>query len=283
MTTEIQETERKYEAVPGMALPSMDGLPQVARVSGSEPETLTAEYFDTGDYRLLRAGITLRQRHGGADEGWHLKLPGQETTRTGAVTRREVRLPLARPGDPVPPELAHLVLARTRHAPLLPVARIQTNRRKTTLHDAAGASLAEVVADEVAAQSLGESTTVSRWDEIELELTGGDGKLLRAADKRLRQAGLFPAGRSTKLARALAVSLPAPRTEGRPTAGSAAGEVVLGYLAAQAARLMSLDAAVRREEGAPHRQADEGHPVGPGRPPRRRDRTGCHQGPGRAR
>jgi len=231
-----------------MVLPALDGLPRVARVSGPEAETLTAEYFDTGDLRLLRAGITLRQRHGGADEGWHLKLPGPEETGAGAVTRREVRLPLARPGDPVPAELAHLVMARTRHAPLRPVARIETHRRTTTLHDTAGASLAEVVADEVAAQSLGDSTTVSRWDEIELELTGGNAKLLRAADKRLRHAGLRPAARSTKLARALPQSLPAPCTDGRLTAGSAAGDVVLDYLAGQAARLMSLDVAVRQDQ-----------------------------------
>jgi hypothetical protein len=45
-----------------MVLPALDGLPRVARVSGPEAETLTAEYFDTGDFRLLRAGITLWQR-----------------------------------------------------------------------------------------------------------------------------------------------------------------------------------------------------------------------------
>jgi CHAD domain-containing protein len=139
-------------------------------------------------------------------------------------------------------------MARTRQAPLRPVARIETRRRTTTLHDTAGASLAEVVEDEVAAQSMGESTTVSRWDEIELELTGGSEKLLHAADKRLRHAGLRPAGRSTKLERALPGSLPTPRTDTRVTAGSAASDVVLGYLAAQAARLLSLDSAVRQDE-----------------------------------
>lgn len=44
MTTEVQETEQKYDAAPGMVLPSLDGLPQVATVSGAEAETLTAEY-----------------------------------------------------------------------------------------------------------------------------------------------------------------------------------------------------------------------------------------------
>jgi CHAD domain-containing protein len=244
MATAIQETEQKYEAAPGMALPSLDGLPQVARVSGPELETLTAEYFDTGDYRLLRAGVTLRRRAGGADEGWHLKLPDQER----ALTRRELRLPLARPGDPVPEELTSLVMAHTRGAQLRPVARIETRRRRTTLHNGAGESLAEVVADEVVAQSLGASTTVSRWDEIEVELTGGSRKLLRATDKRLREAGLRPPGWANKLERALPADLPAPRVTGGLTPRSPGGDVVLGYLAAQTARLKSLDPAVRRDE-----------------------------------
>jgi CHAD domain-containing protein len=243
MTTQVRETEQKYEAAPGTVLPSLDGLPQVARVSGPEAETLTAEYYDTGDYRLLRAGVTLRRRDGGTDAGWHLKLPDP----SHAATRRELRLPLDRPGDPVPEELAHLVLAHTRRTELRPVARIETHRSRTTLHDTAGESLAEIVADEVAAQSLGTSTAVSRWDEIEVELTGGSRKLLRAADKRLRHAGVRPAGRATKLERALP-DLPAPRDDGRFTHRSPAGEVVLGYIAAQTARLMSLDPAVRREE-----------------------------------
>jgi CHAD domain-containing protein len=251
MATEIQETEQKYEATPGVVLPSLDGLPRVAVVSGAEAETLTAEYFDTPDFRLLRAGVTLRRRHGGTDEGWHLKLPDPErtaTARTEPVTRRELRLPLARSGDPVPDEFAYLIKVHTRNASLQPIARIETRRRRTTLHDTAGASLAEVVADEVAAQSLGTSTTVSRWDEIEVELTGGNRKLLRAADKRLRDAGLRPACRVTKLQRALPVSLPAPRADGRLTAGSPAGDVVLDYLATQRARLISLDPAVRQDE-----------------------------------
>jgi CHAD domain-containing protein len=239
MTIEIRETEQKYEATPGAPLPSLEGLPRVAALSEPEAATLTAEYYDTEDLRLLKAGVTLRRRHGGADEGWHLKLPEWGP----ATTRRELRLPLERAGDPVPDELARLVVGYTRRAPLRPIARIETHRRRTMLRDAAGASLAEVAADEVAAQTLGTSTTVSRWDEIELELTGGGPKLLRAADKRLRRGGLRPVRRSTKLERVLAA---APATRG--ASGSTAGDVVLGYLAAQVARLQALDPAVRWNE-----------------------------------
>ena len=255
MTTETREIERKYEAVPGILLPPLGGLPQVAEVSGAEPETLTAEYYDTDDLRLIRAGITLRRREGGADEGWHLKLPDQAGKIGGASSRREVRVPLGRPGDPVPGDLARLVLGHTRGAALRPVARVETRRRQTTLLNAAGKSLAEVAEDQVAAQTLGSSATLSRWNEVEVELTGGEVRLLRAADKRLRDAGLRPSARSAKLERALGDGLPSPAYrpgkadgKGQLDTGSPSGEVVLAYFADQAARLKAMDVAVRRDE-----------------------------------
>jgi CHAD domain-containing protein len=256
MATEILETERKYEAQPGVTLPPLDTLPEVAEVSVPETETLVAEYYDTDDLRLLKAGATLRKRQGGADEGWHLKLPSDPKSggngAAGAASRLEIRLPASRPGDPVPDELARLVRVHTRGAALRPVARLETRRRTTTLLDTAGTSLAEVMADEVAAQTFGESTTLSRWNEIEVELTGGGPRLLRAADKQLRHGGLRPADYSAKLARAFAGEVPeVPRSRGERllTRHSTAGEVVFGYLGAQAAALKALDPAVRR--GAP--------------------------------
>jgi CHAD domain-containing protein len=253
MTTETREIERKYDAAPGLVLPPLGGLPRVAEVSGAEPETLTAEYYDTDDLRLIKAGITLRRREGGADEGWHLKLPDQAGATDGASSRRELRVPLRRRGSSVPRELARLVLAHTRGAALRPVARVETRRRLTTLLDSAGRSLAEVAEDEVAAQSLGSSATLSRWNEVEVELTDGGPRLLRAADERLRNAGLRPSARSAKLERALGDGLPSTgRREtgrgGRLTAGSPSGTVMLAYLADQTARLKALDVGVRRDE-----------------------------------
>jgi CHAD domain-containing protein len=270
MTTEVRETEQKYEAEPDVALPPLQELPQVATVSEPEAETLTAVYYDTGDLRLLKAGVTLRRREGGADEGWHLKLPdGAEGTSgraAGASSRREIRLSLGQGdrdrldrhagdgGDPVPEELARLVRAHARGAALGPVARIETRRRTTTLRDAAGTSLAEIAQDEVAAQSLGASTTVTRWNEIEVELTGGGPRLLRATAERFRRSGLRPAGRSAKLERALAADAWPPGSTAQDAAGrrltrrSRAGEIALAYLDAQAARLKALDPGVRRDQ-----------------------------------
>ncbi|HLH83491.1 MAG TPA: CYTH and CHAD domain-containing protein [Trebonia sp.] len=245
----MREMELTYEAVPGVPLPSLDGLPRVAAVSGPEIETLAAEYYDTEDLRLFRAGGTLRRWAGGAAGGagaqWQLELPGEAARHEAA--RREVRVPAGGPGGPVPDELACLVRAYTRGAALRPVARVQTRRRRMTLRDATGASLAEVLADEVTAQTFGASTVLTRWNEVGVEPTGGGPRLLRAADRHLRDGGLRRAGRSVALARALGAEPPRPRRARRLAGRPAAGEVVLAYLDAQAARLASLDAAVRRD------------------------------------
>lgn len=250
MSANGTETEVKYETTAGAALPQLigpelDRLRQVAGTSGPEEEQLEAEYYDTDDLRLLRAGVTLRRRAGGSDSGWHLKLP------VGPGTRREIRLPLShtgQTGQPVPDELAELVRGYTRGKPLVPVARLTTKRRRLTLLDRSGESLAEVAADDVAAQTLGHSTTVSRWQEVEIELTGGDRHLLKAADALLRDVGLRPAGRSAKLERALAGQLPTPAGPPRLSRSSPAGDVVLAYLRTHAKTLQSLDPLVRRNE-----------------------------------
>ncbi len=242
MSVNVNETEAKYDAPAGAGLPGLDRLPRVAGTSVPQEQVLEAEYYDTGDLRLIRAGITLRRRSGGHDDGWHLKLP------LGGGTRREIRRPLGGADGRVPAELAGLVRVHTRGAPLAPIARLTTTRQRLILLDEAGESLAEVAADDVSAQALGPGTVVPRWQEVEVELTGGDRRLLRAADELLRHGGLRPAGRTAKLARALGGRLPGP--DGRPplTASSPAGQVVLAYLRSQADALMSLDPLVRLDE-----------------------------------
>jgi CHAD domain-containing protein len=256
MTTTVNETEIKYEAPPGTTVPRLGELPSVAGASGPQEQLLEAEYYDTDDMRLIRRGVTLRRRRGGSDPGWHLKLPA------GGQTRQEIRMPLGRSRQ-VPARLAGLVRGYTRGEALRPVARISTRRQVLTLLDGSGASLAEIAADDVSAQTLGEETVISQWAEVEVELTGGSPRLLRAADAQLRKDGLRPSPRSAKLERAL--SWPGqdspgpggPALDGRrpaahggqqPTRPASAGDVVLGYLNEQAERLGSLDPQVRGDE-----------------------------------
>ena len=248
MSTTVNETEMKYEAPPGTTVPQLDSLPRGGH-RRSRRAVLEAEYYDTDDLRLIRNGITLRRRRGGSDPGWHLKLPA------GGSTRREIQLPLGRGGRSVPAGLAGLVRVYTRGEALRPVARISTRRHVLTLVDAAGVSLAEIAADDVSAQTMGQETMISQWAEVEVELTGGRPRLLKAADAQLRRDGLRPSSRTAKLERALAGQLPRP-TGGPPRNGqrrhrpqpASAGEVVLAYLREHGARLKSLDPLVRADE-----------------------------------
>ena len=246
MSTTVYETEMKYEAPPGTTVPQLDSLPSVASTTGPEERLLEAEYYDTGDMRLIRNGVTLRRRRGGSDPGWHLKLPA------GGSTRREIQLPLGR-GRQVPARLAGLVRGYTRGEALRPVARISTRRQVLTLTDNAGSSLAEIAADDVSAQTLGEETMISQWAEVEVELTGGSPRLLKAADAQLRRDGLQPSARAAKLERALGWSVPGnsrPAGNGRQHAvrPASAGDVVLAYLRKHGARLESLDPLVRADQ-----------------------------------
>lgn len=249
MAASVNETETKYEATADVVLPSLTALPGVAASRGPQEQQLDAEYYDTEDLRLLRAGITLRRRRGGSDEGWHLKLPaGPEAP----DSREEIRLPLRQAGRRVPRELADLVRARTRGAPLVAVASITTIRQLTTLVDDRGESLAEVADDSVTALAAPDHQPAAQWRELEVELTGGGHELLTAADKVLRRAGLQRSVRSAKLERVLSDRL--PRQAGRPviprglTVSSTASDVVLAYLSAQVEALLSRDPRVRRAE-----------------------------------
>jgi CHAD domain-containing protein len=242
MAVNLNETETKYDAPADAALPGLERLPEVATVRGPEVQRLEADYYDTDDLRLIRAGSTLRRRSGGGDPGWHLKLPA------GADTRREIRRPLGEEARRVPGELGGLVRVHTRGAPLRPVARMTTIRRRHILLDQAGESLAEVASDDVLAKTLGRTVTRSRWQEVEVELTGGDRSLLKTADKLLRGDGLRPAGRAAKLERALDGWLPKAPDRPALTASSAAGEVVLAYLRRHTETLKAQDPMVRLDE-----------------------------------
>ena len=81
-------------------LPALDELSGVDTVQRGDVHELEATYFDTADLALAKAGISLRRRTGGADAGWHLKLPMKEG-------RFEVHEPLSRATKTVPEVAAH--------------------------------------------------------------------------------------------------------------------------------------------------------------------------------
>ncbi len=215
-TTQI-EIEAKYDVADGQAVVPADLLGvgaragvsgRVASVVAQAPMVLTAVYVDTADLALAAARTTLRQRSGGTDDGWHLKLPLAD----GA--RLEVHRPLGRTSTP-PAALTSLVAAVTRGSRLQPVATLVNHRTVHHLLDADGRVLAELADDSVTGTRHADGHVVT-WRELEVELVDGDRALLAALDKAVRGAGIAPAGGPSKVARVL----PAPTT--RPATGALA-------------------------------------------------------------
>ncbi|MEU3045147.1 CYTH and CHAD domain-containing protein [Streptomyces sp. NPDC006984] len=233
-----REIERKYEATPDLRLPDLTKA-GIARTEEAATTELDAVYHDTSDLRLAASGITLRRRTGGADPGWHLKLPVAPGVRDEITTE---------PTDLLPEELADLVRSRTRGADLVPVVRLLSSRDVHRLLDEDGTELAELSRDTVVAERLHGRRATAQWDEIEVELAEDtDPALLDAVDKRLRKAGLHRAAAPSKLARALAETGAAPTPSPRPGTPRTAGDHVLAYLHEQAEALLSHDPGVRRD------------------------------------
>ncbi|MFC7276801.1 CHAD domain-containing protein [Paractinoplanes rhizophilus] len=198
------ETERKYDVPENFVLPSLDGI---ARTAAAKTHDLDATYFDTDELTLMRNRRTLRRRTGGDDAGWHLKTPGSGGSRT------EHRLPLdGDDQDTVPAELRGQVRALIRRERLRPIARLRTRRVETPLVDGEGRTLALIAQDSVRAEADGAE---QRWQEVEVELVGGDPAVLEAVERRLVDAGATPAAGPSKVSRALGDRLrpETPKTE----------------------------------------------------------------------
>jgi CHAD domain-containing protein len=241
-TSRHLEVERKFDVVDSTVTPSFDGLASVATVQRSPSQTLDAVYFDTPGRDLAAHHITLRRRTGGADAGWHLKLPA------GPEARTEVRAPLGDSQDAVPGPLRDVVMAIVRDRPLAPVARITTNRTVDVMRGANGTALAEFSDDEVTAWAGG-ADNQQQWREWEIELAeegikegSADRALLDRLSNRLQDAGAVPAGHASKLARVLDSS-------GGTQQRTVPDDLVHRAVAEQVEELLKWDRAVRANAG----------------------------------
>ncbi len=205
-----REVERKYVAGVDAVLPDLSSMGPWAPARRDE---LRAEYFDTPDLALTRAGWSLRRRTGGDDAGWHLKSPA-----SGDV-RIEVHRPL---GPRVPSDLRALVSGVVGSQPLFGVAVLKTARATSDLLGPHGVR-AHLGVDSVVARVGADS---SGWDEIEVELALDEPpSTLDEVEAALTASGIERAPHRSKVAKALAGALAVRATELVPD--SPAGLVLL--------------------------------------------------------
>lgn len=234
MATTHVEREDKYDVASTFRMPDGLGLADGGTVHHE------ATYYDTAAHDLLRQRITLRRRTGGADAGWHLKVPH-------GTARLELRLPLGAGEDTVPQRLRELVAGVSLGAGLVPAAVLRTERRLGLLRDGERV-LAEVADDTVHAVATGAAARASEWREVEVELVDGDERVLRRVGKALRAAGATPSASRSKVARAIGETAP-PGGDGADPARGAVG----AYLAEQYSALLAGDVGLRRGRNAVHK------------------------------
>jgi len=194
------EVERKYDVDVDTPLPAWDAIPGVDAVTEGEARALDARYFDTADGDLARAGVALRRRTGGPDEGWHVKGP---RNRDG---RLELGWPLGE-GEEVPAAVAEIVAQWTTH-PVFPLARIENARTAYLLTGPSGV-VAEFVDDRVRGTDLRRGGQ-REWREWEMELgpaapadEAGRDAFFQAVEQAVVAAGGRESPSGSKLGRAL--------------------------------------------------------------------------------
>lgn len=229
----------KLGAAPSFRLPDLDGLDVGVGAVEHEPVRLSTTYFDSGDLRLARWGVSLRHRIG---QGWTLKLPTDETG--DLLVREELEFPGS--GRVPPRPVVDLVRAYTRTAPLSPQIRLRTIRRRIELVDPDRRTLAEVVDDDVSV--FAGRRVESRFRELEVEVRDDTPPpLLDSVVERLRQAGADSPDPTPKYIRALGPrAAQAPEVVvGKLRSGATAGDVVRRAIAASVVRLIQHDPVMR--------------------------------------
>lgn len=243
VTGEHLEQEVKLEVWPGFVLPELVGVDDGVAAVPAEMNRLVARYHDTADLRLARAGISLRHREGDGT-GWTLKLPADVPGAEGAVSRTETTF--AGGPEAVPDEVRRRLLAWTRSALLVPVARLQTRRRTVVLRGEEGGALVEVVDDEVSAYDG--SHLALRFREVEVEAGhGAPADLVPAVVERLRRAGARPGAHRSKVARVLGPRASDPGDLDLPPLGDdpTVAEVLQAGIARSVSLIVHHDAVVR--------------------------------------
>ncbi|MGH7922164.1 MAG: CHAD domain-containing protein [Candidatus Dormibacteraceae bacterium] len=229
-------------APPAFHLPPLDDAGN-AWVAGEEmKQHLESLYVDTLDLRLARWGCSLRHR---SDEGWTLRLPSPERDEAAPGDRGPLRFE-GSAGHP-PEAATALVQAYARRAPLQPMARLSTRRRRVVVSDEAGEPLLTVVDDEVSV--LQGRRVAARFQELGVTLPDGapvDSPVLRSIVARLGAAGAVVTGAIPGHVRALGPLASVPEVKVPPLSPEpSAAEVVRAAIATSVVTLLRRDPGVR--------------------------------------
>jgi CHAD domain-containing protein len=228
-----RKRELRLSAPAGFRLPDLDGINGVAAAPATRRQLL-ATYLDTDDFRLTRAGVTLRHR---TDEGWTLTLP-EPTAETISVPGT-ARNP--------PAQLIDLVAAFARGAPVEARVRLRTSRRAVELAGDDGTAVA-VLLDDTVSSLDGDRHVLSTFRELAVDpADGAPAKLARRVIRYVEAAGATAGEGTPQAVRAAGEAAQAPPdvdVSDLP-ADASAGDVVRRALASSVVRLIAYDPVVR--------------------------------------
>lgn len=244
------EHELKFDSGDSFELPVVIGLV----VMSDHSLSLDATYWDTADQRLLARGITLRHRSAsdGSEDGWTLKVAvGSE--HSGLLTRAEITS--SGPSAEPPVTLTTCVRLMVDPAALVPIARIETDRRVRRIGAGVLSPSIEVAEDVVRSEVAGTHGPSFRQVEVELLKPGGADEL-GAMAQALAEAGLRPSAFRSKLARVLDIHAGVPADKpAQIDADTSIGDFVPALLSATTTQLIESDLPVRvgKDPEAVHR------------------------------
>ena len=157
---------------------------------------LTSTYFDTSQYDLAHAGITLRHRVERGKQAWLLKLPLMKG-------RQEVELVDRRTTPPT--IFRDLLFLHIRQLELLPVGTLRVWRAGVRVH-IDRVPVADVTLDQVSVMKKG--SVLQHFRELEIEQVNGKDRTLPELERQLRRAGAEDHDGRPKLFRALSLVIP---------------------------------------------------------------------------
>lgn len=218
------EREIKLSVDDQFRLPKLPGIPLPRHL-------LTSTYYDTAQYDLAHAGITLRHRVERGKQAWQLKLPLMKDRQEIEIVDRQ----------PTPPstfrDLLFLPLGQRQ---LLPVATLRVWRAGIRVR-MGHTPVAEVTLDHVSV--IKDGAVLQGFRELEIEQVNGKKSTLPDLERQLRQAGAEDHDGRPKLFRAL--SLVASGPEPQPASDAPALAHVRWGLAHHAQWLVTHDPGAR--------------------------------------